>query len=837
MKNGRPALVLLVACFLLLAVLGTASAQEGDGLFDLAVTSIETQPFSAGIGDETHYFVTLENLHSTPIPAEEKLDLILTVTNAQTDDVLAQCSQPVNVGLLDGVDAPMRMSIQNCDLILTQPGTHIVTAQLVGEGEDPQSDALTQIPGDLDNGNNIASTTIVPVIETGDEGLPTELTRVFAGLAIFFAVMALVAVGTEVTIDSLKVAIGMKRKVTSTEALDRMEKYVPGQLGALSVTATTREQYRRMIRDLRSALSGTLEGVQGIVALREQLMNSEFGDAFRRADLIGRTRRDLTERELYNYKKNLQVYVTNILNTLETRLSLPADAIRPLRDQVAQEISLFDGANPAEFQQEIFIDLQDPHFWSTQIVDGWLSSKQDSVLTQNNANLIDEFNSEVQPLLLGVGFTPDSIEALKLEIVARMGVVIAGVSQATDTFLDSVRNILDAVELRRFDTQSPSRKVWRKLRGWRGGTFPPTRLRATIMPAIYLALFLLYLTWLKHVTDTPLFGGLLERSLTEESGFPISWFLLFFMISLAGVLILYFARRSIGANGSLWFIGLYGASALSLLTGLLFTFLLWVLQPLSANRLSGELKFFEWIQPWWSWLVLFSLILLILLMAVSLVAKYVYNRLVSTAIRDGRLGQSDSAVNALENATIIHRVETLWNLVRQGFDVTHVDPERFDKPDTVLDYEEGVYKTEGQAFLFSKETAAKFIMQRTDQQRDEETSRLRILRVMSIAVGLVIAYALQIDVLSLLGEAFPDVLNQLNWTIVSGETMHAWRSWLPADKAITVGIILTAFAASAGSAFWHDRLDQLQASKKGAQAAAQFLGQAAQLMDSTKSDG
>jgi hypothetical protein len=139
--------------------------------------------------------------------------------------------------------------------------------------------------------------------------------------------------------------------------------------------------------------------------------------------------------------------------------------------------------------------------------------------------------------------------------------------------------------------------------------------------------------------------------------------------------------------------------------------------------------------------------------------------------------------------------------------------------------------------MFSTNTAAKFIMQRTDQQRDEETSRLRILRVLSITVGLMLAYALQIDVLSLLGQAFPEVLNQLNWTIVSGETLHAWRSWLPADKSLTVGIVLTAFAASAGSAFWHDRLDQLQASKKGAQAAAQLLGQASQIVDSTKNNG
>jgi hypothetical protein len=525
-----------------------------------------------------------------------------------------------------------------------------------------------------------------------------------------------------------------------------------------------------------------------------------------------------------------------VLNTLETRLNLSPDAIRPLRDQVAQEISLFDGVDPTEFQKEIFIDLQDPLFWSTQIVDGWLSSKQDAILANNSASLIEEFDSEVQPLLLGVGFTADSIDALKLEIISRMGVVIAGVSQATDTFLDSVRNILDAVELRRYDTQSPSRKVWRKLRSWRGGTFPPARLRATIMPAVYLALTLLYLTWLKHVTDTPLLGGLLERTFTENSGFPLSWFLLFFVISLAAVLTLFFARRSIGANGTLWFTGLYGASALSLLIGLTFTLLLWVLQPLSANRVSGQLKFFEWIQPWWSWWVLFFLLLLVLLMSTSLISKYLYDRLVRTAIKDGRLNQGSDTVNALNGTTVILRVETLWNLTRQGFDVTNVDPHRFDQPDTVTDYEEGVYRTEGEPFVFSTGTAARFIMQRSDQQRDEETSRLRILRVMSIVVGLVIAYALQIDVLSLLSEAFPDVLNQLNWTIVSGETLHAWRGWLPADKAITVGIVLTGFAASAGSAFWHDRLDQLQASKKGAQAAAQFLNQAASVMDSTKSD-
>lgn len=830
MNNGRPALVLLVACFLLLVPLGSIFAQDNNGVFDLAVTTIETEPFAAGIGDETNYSITLENLHASVLPADLFIDLVLTVVNAQNEEVITQCRQPVNLALLDGNAAPMRLAIDNCNVVLRNPGTHLVRAELVAAGQEAGQGAFSPIPGDLNPSNNGNSTTIIPVINEGDDNLPTELTRIFAGLAIFFAVMALVAVGTEVAIDSLKVAIGMKRKVTSMEALDRMEKYLPGELGALSVSATTQEEFRRMIREIRRTLAGTLQGIESFVVLREQIIGSEFGQAFLRADQIGRAHESLSSKELYNYKKYLQAYVTNVLNTLQNRLQIPSSTIRPLRDQLAQEISLFNGDYPDAFLSRLISDLQDTHFWATQIVDGWFSNKQDTFLSQDSNVIIDEFNEEVEPILLGVGFKPDSIESLKLKIVSSMGVVEAGMSQSTDTFLVSVRNVLDAVELRRYDTQSPSRKVWRKLRGWKGGTFPPTRLRSTLMPALYLALFLLFLASVKHLTDSPPFGS---SYLSDWHGFPLSWFLLFFILAFAAVLGLFYGQRSFGRKDKLWFIGLYGATMLSFLSGLVFTLLIWVLQPLSINRVTGELKFFDWIQPWWSWLITFSLIILLFLMLTSLIAKYVYDRLVRSAVRDRRMSPDDSS---LENTTVIHRVETLWNLLRQGFDVTKVVPDRFDKPDTVTDYEEGTLSSEEQSFNFAPETAAKFIMQRSDQQRDEETSRLRILRVLSIAVGLVIAYLLQIDVLDLLGEAFPDILDQLNWTIVSGQTLHAWRSWLPADKAITVGIVLTAFAASAGSAFWHDRLDQLQAAKKGTQAAAQFLNQASQIADSTRRD-
>jgi hypothetical protein len=49
---------------------------------------------------------------------------------------------------------------------------------------------------------------------------------------------------------------------------------------------------------------------------------------------------------------------------------------------------------------------------------------------------------------------------------------------------------------------------------------------------------------------------------------------------------------------------------------------------------------------------------------------------------------------------------------------------------------------------------------------------------------------------------------------------------------ISAGIILTGFAASAGSKFWHDQLKQLQAAKKGAESAAELMNQVKQMTGS-----
>jgi len=836
MKHGRTVLAILVACAFLLGAWATISAQESLGVFDLAIIDIETQPFAAGIGDETSYYVTYQNLHTTPIPAGALLDLVLTVRSATSEMPLAVCRQPVDVAYLTADDPAERLAFPDCRVVLQERGTHLVRAEFVPTGTDAPDGLYLPIPNDIDPANNGGVTSLVPVVQSSDGDLPTELTRIFAGLALFFAVMALVAAGAEVTIDSMKVGIGLKRKVTSMEALERMEKYLPGQLSALSVSATSREQFQRMVQEMRRTMDVTLQNAQGLAAIREQIAGSELGSTFRRANELVPGSGAIGEEQLYSFKKYLQAYTNKVLNMAEARLQVTPEATRPLRDQLAQEISMFDGNNPVEFLTDYFEELQEPHYWSTQLAEGWLKGRQESFFDQNGASLIATFDSDVRPILLTAGFAPQAVSAVNRELASRLSIVEAGISQSSDVFVTSVRNVLDAVEVRRYETQSPSRKAWRVLRAWRGGVYPPTRMRNTFSPALYAALFMLYLGTLAHWTDAAPLGGLLSRQIPTLEPFPwLSWLILLTLAAYPFSLALYLWHAARGEKDQPWFVGMYGAGALSLLVSTVLTVLVWILQPTSGNRVSGDLSMLGIVQPWWAWLVAFAIVNLLLLLGLSLLGKRVYDRLESTAVSEGRLVASDSK---LAQATVILRVETLWNLLRNGFDVTKVDPDRFSQPESVDDYEAAWSRETRANYAFSGQTAAQFIMQRTDQQRDEESSRLRVLRVISIVVGLVLAYALQIDVLNLLGEAFPDVLDQLNWTIASGETLHAWRSWLPSDKSITVGIVLTAFAASAGSAFWHDRLDQLQASKRGAQAAAQLLSQASQVADTAnRNDG
>ena len=278
--------------------------------------------------------------------------------------------------------------------------------------------------------------------------------------------MALVAAGTEVVIDTLKVGVGLKRKVTTMEALERMEKYLPDQLAALSVSAASREQFKRMLREMRQTLDTTLIGVSDTVDLKNQVANGEFGEAYPKAEELLPNNGEMSQQDIYKLKKQLFSFANRMTNTIENQLQAKPEAVQPMRDQIAQQISLFDGQNRGDFVESLFETLQETHFWAVQIADGWLQEQEEVLFDRNSTAVMAHFETEVRSILEGIGFSKGSVDQAQREMASRLRNVETGVSQTTDTFVSSVKNVLDAVELRRFETQSPSRKAWRILCSW-----------------------------------------------------------------------------------------------------------------------------------------------------------------------------------------------------------------------------------------------------------------------------------------------------------------------------------------------------------------------------------
>ncbi len=111
------------------------------------------------------------------------------------------------------------------------------------------------------------------------------------------------------------------------------------------------------------------------------------------------------------------------------------------------------------------------------------------------------------------------------------------------------------------------------------------------------------------------------------------------------------------------------------------------------------------------------------------------------------------------------------------------------------------------------ENAAMKLLEIDRRDKKESGARVQQLRLVSVLVGVLLAYALQIDSADLLGDLLPAGANFLSVTLLAGNSMFlAWmgRVFVFEPHALTAGIVLTGLAASAGSGFWHDQLSRLQ---------------------------
>jgi hypothetical protein len=122
----------------------------------------------------------------------------------------------------------------------------------------------------------------------------------------------------------------------------------------------------------------------------------------------------------------------------------------------------------------------------------------------------------------------------------------------------------------------------------------------------------------------------------------------------------------------------------------------------------------------------------------------------------------------------------------------------------------------------SATSLASVLLSLEDVHQDQEASRIRLIRVFSITTGIYLAYLLQIDAAVYLGYAVPGIENTIN------NANNAIQ--LPGN--LTVGIILTGFAASAGSKFWRDILTRLQETREQTEEAARLAKKVREMVPS-----
>lgn len=664
----------------------------------LSIEQISWQPDAPRAGDPVVFSVTYGYTGTREITNTTPVTMSLTVVGGR-DTAGAACSHQETVAEASGMPAGDQNIHDFAPCFFLDGGSYTATVTMKAGALQAESGRAGNPPA--------ATIAVGPAVSA----LPDQWTQVFAGLGMFAAIMAIVAAGTEVVIDSLKVGLGMKSKVTALDALNQMENVLPGQLASLGVGAAALEQFQELKRNLNSTLEKVWQPATEVRRAADAIQRGAFSEAYRAiTNLIPRKGQVVAADKLADLKEGAKATL-GALDTLQVKLGLSRDFVATIKRDVSHEIDSVTIGTSAEFLERLFGRLQDPR-WPQEVVEGWLEKQRDTLLVKGQEAVMRLFEQEVRPELEGIGMEAAVVEKIQQNLTLALSFADTKAMAATNSYLRSLENLLMSVEARRVAMQSPTRKLWRRLREASHGFGLVVAVVALVL-AKFVAWLQLHLIWM----------NLLDMSITR-------------------------------------------AVILDTLLAFLLTY--------------GVLRLLAW--------------------------------------KGGQIYQVK--VKPGGEITALQKVEVCWNWLRGD---QHLDPAQFGRPPSSA---EVMGKITGSNHL-TVDTAAEVVMARSDQQEDEESSRLRWLRVISVLVGFVLAYVLQVDAAVLLNAVIPGVGDSINAVFYfSGGKLHALWPRFPAALDLTAGMILTGLAASAGSAYWHDQLDRLQASKPALEKVATLVRQA-----------
>jgi len=605
-----------------------------------------------------------------------------------------------------------------------------------------QTEEETSTPDDQDGGQGDAP---AGEEETGENGTDA-FGRLFGTLGLFAAMMAVLALGNEVVIDTTKFALGMKSKPTAMKAFNDFRSELPGQLRDLGASEEATKQLTDTIDKMKKTLEpaekisdikaqvvegdiiGALEGLEELLdntpadleILRGQIagglrtgignvmealkvpqhishqvlieVNNAVNDLLT-AESLGNILQGKTEKMVSSLEKKYQdkakAWLTEQLNEggqirilakkgSASALKFLDKNLKPQLDKLGLKDDDFKNfRNVVEGQLDMAVKevldksvpklLETIQFQSSELSVAWLQTKVSELKNNSTASLLKKFDDELATPLKNLGLGDDNISKIRGQIENTLEELdVRVISGLLD--LDALRQLMQTVENRRAEIQSPGRKAWR---------------------------------WLRSV---PILGHGLA---IEEPN----------------------------------------------------------------NATNGDHKWVTFLRIHWP-----------------------------------------KAAGYPRGVGLLTWPEAVFNqILRRQPKVKELGKAAAVPP-------------------FTTSTMASRLLEMDNQHKDEESSRLRSLRIISVLMGITLAYMMQVNAIDLLSEAFEGISSvneSVDTQMVVGWLNRVLR-WIPFVNEISVtnildsnmtldaGIILSGLAASAGSAFWHDMLERLQIAKKAA---------------------
>lgn len=302
----------------------------------------------------------------------------------------------------------------------------------------------------------------VATLAQTDETQPTEtslstgLAQIFAVLGLYIVTMFTMAIGTEIVVDVVKIAVGLKSKPTARETMAAYKDLLPGSLESLGASVQMQQEFAAHLAALETVLQPVEKAERFLMNVRE----GEMGKVIQTVLTAINAGNVPGEAEVKTWlTDHLHAGITNLTN----RLELPATLTHILEAHVRDALAELEQVDPVLLLSRAINVLQGN---LAEVVVTWTRQQIDTVSTTTSQLLKDRYYALLRPQLEGFGLSRDELKAIDGWFAALLQALEKDgqISREVEIYLSSLGELLRGVEEQRSLLSSPLRRFWRWLR-------------------------------------------------------------------------------------------------------------------------------------------------------------------------------------------------------------------------------------------------------------------------------------------------------------------------------------------------------------------------------------